>query len=86
MDIHITSDDTDDTYFSKLGELKSYVQSFKPEFIMYISGTDILEGDPSGNLNISETALIQRDEFVLRLGLENQIPICMLLGGGCKNE
>jgi histone deacetylase 11 len=35
---------------------------FQPEFVIYNAGTDILENDPLGRMNISPQGIIRRDE------------------------
>jgi len=62
------------------------LEEFKPQFILYNAGTDILEGDPLGMLNISEEGVIQRDEFVFKLAREQQIPIAMVTSGGYQRS
>ena len=54
-DIYIDSDTTDiefGTYIKR--EMQHCFESFKPEFVIYNAGTDCMENDPLGRLNISE--------------------------------
>jgi histone deacetylase 11 len=44
--------------------LKTAMQQFQPDFVIYNAGTDILQGDPLGALNISREGIIERDELV----------------------
>ena len=73
-------------FYKKLFEIKTCFEKFKPEFIVYIAGTDILEGDKWGKLNFSSECIVKRDKFVMRLATENKIPICMVLSGGFKAD
>jgi histone deacetylase 11 len=50
--------------------------------VIYNAGTDILAGDPLGNLNISAKGVIARDETIFRLCLSRNIPLIMVLSGG----
>jgi len=54
----------------------------KPDLIIYNAGTDILQGDPEGQLSISMAGIIQRDEIVFRQAKNRQIPILYLFSGG----
>jgi histone deacetylase 11 len=54
--------------------------------VIYIAGTDGLEGDPLGALSISEEGIIKRDEMVFQVARDNEKPIVMLLGGGYQKS
>ncbi len=70
----------------KIEALEIGFNEFKPEFVLYNAGTDILAGDPLGNLNISAQGIARRDQFVFELCLERDVPLCMLLSGGYSQE
>ncbi|KAJ6222731.1 hypothetical protein RDWZM_001276 [Blomia tropicalis] len=55
------------------------LDKFKPNFIVYNAGTDILDGDPLGKLRISPQGIIKRDEMVFMFAQHYNIPILMLL-------
>ncbi|KAI3833670.1 hypothetical protein MKW92_021239 [Papaver armeniacum] len=55
---------------------------FKPELIVYNAGTDILDGDPLGELKVSPDGVASRDEKVFRFAKEKNIPLVMLTSGG----
>ncbi|KAI3992529.1 hypothetical protein MKX01_022620 [Papaver californicum] len=55
---------------------------FKPELIVYNAGTDILDGDPLGELKVSPDGIASRDEKVFRFAKEKNIPLVMLTSGG----
>ncbi len=77
-----------DTYFlSRLeSQLPEALQNFKPDIIIYVAGTDILDGDSLGALSISAEGIIRRDEFVFQQALEKKVPIVMLLAGGYQKS
>ncbi|KAJ1690167.1 hypothetical protein LUZ63_014322 [Rhynchospora breviuscula] len=56
--------------------------NFHPELVVYNAGTDILEGDPLGRLEISPEGVALRDEKVFRFAKERNIPLIMLTSGG----
>lgn len=61
-------------------------KDFTPDFIFYIAGTDILDGDPLGHASVSRHGVMERDEMVFKYALEKQIPIAMLFGGGYQPD
>ena len=57
--------------------------------ISHLIGTDCLINDPLGRMELTEEAVIQRDEIVFRLALERErqpIPIVMVLSGGYQQN
>lgn len=48
-------------------ELVTAVNEFRPEMVLYNAGTDCLEGDPLGNLDLTPQAIASRDELVFRV-------------------
>ena len=50
--------------------------------VIYNAGTDCMQGDPLGRLNISEQGIINRDETVFEVCFKNEIPVVMILSGG----
>lgn len=42
-------------------KIEDAISSWKPDFVIYNAGTDILEGDPVGKLNITAQGIIKRD-------------------------
>lgn len=66
--------------------LPQLISSVKPDFIIYQSGVDILETDKLGRLGVSIADCKRRDEIVLTLAHENNIPIMACMGGGYSKE
>ena len=58
------------------------MDSFKPDFIIYNAGTDILKGDPVGKVSISEGGIVKRDEKIIGMSTSRNIPVVMVLSGG----
>lgn len=63
-------------------ELPRAIAQARPGLILFIAGTDVLQGDLLGWMRISEAGVIKRDATVFRNALQNKVPILMLLGGG----
>ena len=52
----------DRIYLKKLEKaLNECIKKFRPEFILYNAGTDCMEGDPLGGLNITGNGIVKRD-------------------------
>ena len=77
-------DGTDDAMYLSLLEkhLEPIIQQVKPDFIFYQAGVDILETDKLGKVNCSIEGCKQRDELVLSLAKQYNIPIQCSMGGG----
>jgi len=69
-----------------LGLLESHLltilDTFRPEFVFYLSGVDILETDRFGKLAITMQGCSQRDEFVFTELYKRNIPCTVAMGGG----
>ena len=65
IDLEIYATMRDKEFLSMIDNaLKQGIDHFKPEFLIYNAGTDILEGDPLGRLGITQQGIIDRDEIV----------------------
>ncbi|KAH8358437.1 hypothetical protein KR093_000262 [Drosophila rubida] len=62
--------------------LKQAVAEFKPDVVVYNAGTDVLKGDPLGNLSITADGVIERDRMVFSTFRALGVPVVMLLSGG----
>ncbi|BBN04119.1 histone deacetylase 11 [Marchantia polymorpha subsp. ruderalis] len=66
-------------------QLQIAKQAFKPDLIVYNAGTDILDGDPLGQLRVTPAGVTSRDEKVFEFAkdaYENPVPIVMVTSGG----
>ena len=84
-DIDVEFDDnTDDQfYLNKLKDLiPNAIDNFKPDFIFYLSGVDVLNNDKLGRLGLSIDGYKERDKFILELCNKNSIPVQVSMGGG----
>ena len=84
-DIDVEFDDnTDDQfYLNKLKDLiPNAIENFKPDFIFYLSGVDVLNNDKLGRLGLSIDGCKERDKFILELCNKNSIPVQISMGGG----
>lgn len=83
LDIALAPGTDDDTYLQALSEnLPKLFDGFKPDFVFFQSGVDILESDKLGHLSVSMQACKRRDEMVLEYCHRYQIPVTAMMGGG----
>jgi len=60
--------------------------TFQPDVIYYNAGTDIMAGDPLGQMYVTPKGIIQRDEIVFQRAVDQKIPIVMVLSGGYQSS
>lgn len=72
------------SYLKKLDAcLAKAFQAFKPTLVIYVAGQDVLLNDQLGLMNLSDRAMVKRDELVFKWAVEeHKCPIVLLLGGG----
>ena len=64
----MSKDDTDDMYLSKCQyKVSEAISTYRPDFILYIAGYDVMKGDHYGKMNISDVGVMGRDEMVMKL-------------------
>ncbi|XP_056001159.1 histone deacetylase 11-like isoform X2 [Ostrea edulis] len=62
------------------------LKEFQPDAVVYNAGTDILEGDPLGNLSVTPQGIIERDRIVFSHVRHQNIPILMVTSGGYQRS
>lgn len=83
LDISLSDGITDAEYLELLSENLSFImESFKPDFIFYLAGVDVLATDKLGKLNLSISGCKQRDEMVLHYCHSLGLPVQISMGGG----
>ncbi|GAB2772578.1 acetoin utilization deacetylase AcuC-like enzyme [Hymenobacter luteus] len=77
-------DGTDDAaYLDLLREtLPRLLDQHRPDFVFYLSGVDVLATDKLGHLALSREGCRRRDEYVLGLCHQHQLPVVVCMGGG----
>jgi acetoin utilization deacetylase AcuC-like enzyme len=86
LDIGLPNGCEDADYLNALNQGFDVLNTFKPDFIIYLAGADPHEGDRLGKLSISKDGMRQRDECVFQYGLDRQIPIAFSMAGGYGRE
>jgi len=83
LDIEFDDNTNDEKYLKILREtIPKIIDEFKPDFIFYLSGVDVLENDKLGRLSLTINGCKERDRFILDLCKKNSIPIQISMGGG----
>ncbi len=83
LDIELQNGINDDIYLQLMRQhIPEVIVEFKPQFIFYLSGVDILETDRYGKLNISREGCYERDKLVFNWCKHYNIPIVVSMGGG----
>jgi len=83
LDVEFNDNTNDDEYLKVLKEtIPRALDEFKPDFIFYLSGVDVLENDKLGRLSLSLNGCKERDRFILDTCYKNSIPVQVSMGGG----
>ncbi|WP_340201573.1 histone deacetylase [Ascidiimonas sp. W6] len=87
LDIALADGTKDDEYLTILSKtLPHLINSVKPDFIFYLCGVDVIEGDKLGRLALSMDGCKERDLFVLETCRKYQIPVQCSMGGGYSKD
>ncbi|GMT09026.1 hypothetical protein PFISCL1PPCAC_323 [Pristionchus fissidentatus] len=85
--VHIDADMPTDRYLESLFDnLDTVLGEFEADLIVYNAGTDSLEGDPLGRLELTPECIMKRDEIVFQLAKDHATPIAMLTSGGYQKN
>ena len=83
LDIHLNDGVRDDEYLAKLKNAYGpALDTFQPDFIVYVAGADPYREDQLGGLALTLEGLKQRDRLVFDEALTRGIPIMVALAGG----
>lgn len=83
LDIGLPDKTGDKVYLQTLQEtLPTLIATVQPDFIFYLSGVDIIASDKLGRLSVSIQGCKERDQLVLGICQQHQIPVAVSMGGG----
>jgi len=83
IDVHLPDATNDEEYLGWLDQaLSSAFRHFEPELLCYIAGADPYKEDQLGGLALSIEGLKKRDELVLRVAKERNVPVMVTYAGG----
>lgn len=87
LDISLEDGTGDEKYLANLrAYLPRLIDLYKPGFILYQSGVDVLATDKLGRMNLSLEGCKQRDYEVLKTAKEHGIPLTAAMGGGYSED
>ncbi len=87
VDIELPSHVKDEEYLQVLREhLPGVFETFRPDFVMYLAGSDPYVLDSIGDFDISEAGMLERDRFVFNLTRSRKLPMVILGAGGYGPE
>ncbi|MCX2718827.1 histone deacetylase family protein [Lentiprolixibacter aurantiacus] len=83
IDIALSPGTEDKEYLGMLeGLLDHLLKKVNPDFIFYLCGVDILASDKLGTLSLSLEGCRRRDQMVLEMCQNHNIPVQCSMGGG----
>lgn len=83
LDIDLLDGTGDATYLYLLEKsLTEILSQFRPDFVFYQCGVDILETDKLGKLKVSPAGCLQRDKLVFDIVRQLNVPVVCSMGGG----
>ncbi len=83
QDLPLSSGMDDNAYLPLLqATLSRLIDSFRPDFVFFQAGVDVLATDKLGKLALTKPGCKQRDEVVLGLCARHEIPVAVSMGGG----
>ncbi len=83
VDVELPDGIEDREYLKLLDfHLKRILDWVQPQFVFFQSGVDIISTDKLGRLGVSLNGCKKRDQLVLSLCKENNIPVAISMGGG----
>eukprot|EP00741_Cyanophora_paradoxa_P024998 tig00000319_g24130.t1 len=62
-----------------LDALSDAFREFSPEFIIYVIGYDVLEGDPNGHFHATRATVVEREAAVAAAARRAKAPLCALV-------
>ncbi|RFC53460.1 histone deacetylase family protein [Brumimicrobium aurantiacum] len=87
LDIPLADGIEDNEYIYLLeSSLSEILKDFNPDFLFFQSGIDIIDTDKLGRLNVSIKGCKRRDEIVINLAKELNLPLVISMGGGYSKE
>lgn len=86
-DVELPAGTQDEAYLATVrSTLLTAIEQVQPDIVLYDAGVDVFEGDPLGQLRITEFGIRQRDNLVLSELKKAQIPVATVIGGGYDDD
>jgi acetoin utilization deacetylase AcuC-like enzyme len=82
VDVELEEGLGDDEYLATLDRVLPQVADFKPAFVFYQGGVDVLATDTLGKLKLSADGVRDRDRRVFQFVKDLNVPVVVTQGGG----
>ncbi|UQN06165.1 histone deacetylase [Deinococcus sp. QL22] len=83
LDVALPDGTGDEAYLAALrGSVFPALHAFAPDFVFYLAGADVLEGDQLGRLALTPAGVRERDDRVCRWAALRGIPLVLVMAGG----
>jgi acetoin utilization deacetylase AcuC-like enzyme len=83
LDVDLPDGTGDDAYLDALDmALAALARRFDPDFVIYLAGADVYEGDRLGRLALSVEGIAERDRRVFAFASARGLPVAVAMGGG----
>lgn len=87
LDIALEDHTPDQVYLDQVKlHVPLLIEEFQPDFIFYLCGVDVVATDKLGRLGMSINGCKTRDQLVLSLCKEKNIPVQCSMGGGYSKD
>lgn len=87
LDVELEDMVTDSEYLSILEEnLDTVFDNFKPDFVFFQSGVDVLASDKLGRLGLTIQGCRRRDQLVVESTRKLNLPLVCTMGGGYSRD
>jgi acetoin utilization deacetylase AcuC-like enzyme len=87
LDVNLKAKTGDEGYAAAMSSgIEEALSRFQPDLIFYLAGADPFEGDRLGQLSLSKTGLMQRDELLFEICRERNLPVAVSMAGGYAND
>jgi acetoin utilization deacetylase AcuC-like enzyme len=83
LDVDLPDGTGDEAYLEALdGALATLAARFEPDFLIFLAGADVYEGDRLGRLSLSIPGIAERDRRVFAFAQARGLPVAVAMGGG----
>lgn len=83
LDVALPDDTGNEEYlFILQNTLEDVFNKFRPDFVFYQAGVDVLESDKLGKLKLTAAGCSERDKLVFSFCFNQNIPVQVSMGGG----
>ncbi|GAB5602904.1 histone deacetylase [Thermus sp. FJN-A] len=86
LDVGLPDATGDEAYLWALDEALAQASAFRPEFVFYNAGVDVLKGDRFGRLALTLEGVRRRDARVFRFVKALGVPLVVVMGGGYNRD